>query len=76
MSNLKKLQIFKGVVPEDCQSLSKLIGIKVFVNEFAAYSELGKAISFRDEIIALNLFDSYKNGSIPLPEDIYMIWNV
>lgn len=65
-----------GIIPEDCKSVSKLIGMKVFVNEFVAYAELGKTIQFRDDIIRTGLFDAYKNGSIALPNDVYMIWNV
>ena len=65
-----------GIIPEDCRSVSKLIGIKIFVNEFVAYAELGKTIQFRDDIIKTGLFDAYKNGTLPLPNDIYMIWNV
>lgn len=66
----------KGVNVEDCKSVSKLIGIKIFINEFIAYSELGKIISFRDDLQSKNLFESYRNGSIELPADLQMIWNV
>ncbi|RNA39672.1 solute carrier family 28 member 3-like [Brachionus plicatilis] len=63
-----------GVSLTDAKSVSKLIGIKMFVNEFAAFDELGKAIRFRDSIIASGEFDAYKNGTYPLPNDIYMVW--
>ena len=66
----------KGVNVEDCKTVSKLIGIKIFINEFIAYSELGKIISFRDDLQSKNLFESYRNGSIELPADLQMIWNV
>lgn len=47
----------------------------MFVNEFVAYAELGKAINFRNEMIVKNLFDSYHNGSVALPSND-IIWNV
>jgi hypothetical protein len=47
----------------------------MFINEFVAYAELGKAINFRNEIIEKNLFDSYRNGTISLPSN-GIIWNV
>ncbi|CAF0726574.1 unnamed protein product [Brachionus calyciflorus] len=63
-----------GVSINDVQTVSKLIGIKMFVNEFAAFFELGKAIKFRDSIIENGLYNAYKNGSLPLPNDLYMVW--
>lgn len=68
--------ILMGIEPEDCGSVSKLIGMKVFINEFVAYSELGKAIQFRDNITQLNLFEAYHNGTLATPKDIFIIWNV
>ena len=65
-----------GVEVEDCKAVSRFIGTKVFVNEFVAYSELGKSMSFRNEIISNGLYDAYHNGSIPLPNGFSMIWNV
>ena len=57
--------------------VSGLIGTKIMVNEFVAYAELGKMTSFRNKIIEMNLFESYHNGSIPLPSEIgSMIWDV
>ena len=35
-----------GVAVEDCRAVSRLIGTKIFVNEFVAYTELGKTIMF------------------------------
>lgn len=70
------LAFLMGIDPEDCQNVSKLIGTKIFVNEFVAYAELGKTIRFRDDIIKANLFDAYYNGNLPLPDGLYMIWNV
>ena len=37
---------------------------------------IGSIITFRDEIIANGTFPLYKNGTLPLPKDISMIWNV
>ena len=67
---------FKGVNIEDCKTVANLIGIKVFVNEFIAYSELGKIINLRNNITNYNMFDSYRNGTLKLPNDALMIWNV
>lgn len=61
---------------QDCKSVSKLIGTKIFVNEFVAYSELGKTIQFRKNITDSNLFNLYQNGNYSVPSDITMIWNV
>ncbi len=68
--------IFKGVESEDCGSVAKLVGFKVFVNEFVAYTKLGATINFRDGIIANHTYPLYRNGTLPLPADIQMIWNV
>jgi nucleoside permease NupC len=64
----------KGVESEDCASVSKLIGIKVFVNEFVAYSELGNVIKFRQNITMQNTFELYRNNTLQAPKG--MIWNV
>ena len=65
-----------GVDIEDCKSVSKLIGMKIFVNEFVAYSELGKAIKFRESLISNGLFEAYHNGSLLIPKNTPIIWNV
>ena len=66
-----------GVEYEDCLSVAKLVGYKVFVNEFVAYKKLGNVINLRQSIIANNTLFDYKNGSKFLPQDMsYMIWNV
>jgi nucleoside permease NupC len=49
-----------GVSGEDCRSVAKLVGFKVFVNEFVAYTKLGAVIDFRDQIIANGTFPLYK----------------
>lgn len=67
----------KGVEIEDCQSVAKLVGYKVFVNEFVAYTKLGHVIEFRKNIIANQTLMEYRNGTRLLPNDMpYMIWNV
>ncbi len=69
--------LFKGVELEDCKVVSKLIGIKIFVNEFVAYSKLGKMIEFRKNITDSGLYELYKNGTYSLPDDVEsMVWNV
>ena len=65
-----------GVDIDDCRVVSKLIGQKIFVNEFVAYSRLGKSISFKESITNNGTFELYKNGTYPVPSDIYPIWNV
>ena len=65
-----------GTAAEDCSTLAKLIGIKVFVNEFVAYSYLGDTIKFRSDIITNSTYDFYRNGTLPIPDNIFMIWNV
>lgn len=50
--------------------------MKIFINEFVAYVELGKAIKFRENITQSNMFEAYYNGSIASPKDIFVIWNV
>jgi nucleoside permease NupC len=66
-----------GVEYEDCLSVAKLVGYKVFVNEFVAYKKLGNVINLRQSIIANNTLFDYKNGTKFLPQDMsYMIWNV
>jgi nucleoside permease NupC len=68
--------INKGVNVDDCQAVSKLIGYKIFLNEFVAYQKLGNIIDFRNKIIANNTIIFYKNGTLPLPNSLDMIWNV
>ena len=70
------LAFLMGIASEDCKNVSTLIGTKIFVNEFVAYAELGKTIRFREEIIDQGLFDLYYNGTLALPSNLYMIWNV
>jgi hypothetical protein len=48
----------------------------MFVNEFSAYSELGKSIKFKNQMIADGTFESYKNGTLTVPSGLYPIWNV
>lgn len=69
-----KIIFLKGVSPIDVKNVSKLIGIKMFVNEFAAFGELGKAIQFRTNITESGLLENYKNGSLPIPNGIFMVW--
>ena len=61
-----------GIPLKDCLSVGKLLGIKVFINEYVAYYELGKVLDFRDEI------GHGVNGSsgLRIPEGVAMIWEV
>ena len=61
---------------EDCRSVAKLVGTKVFVNELVAFSKLGKTTKFRDAIIANGTYELFKNGTLQIQNDITMIWNV
>jgi pyrimidine nucleoside transport protein len=54
--------------------VAKLIGIKVLVNEFVAFAELGKIIDLRKNLTESNTFDLYRNGTLSLG-DKAMIWN-
>ena len=65
-----------GVYVDDCQEVSKLIGYKVFVNEFFAYDKLGKIIKYRQSLIDTNVFELYRNGTYLIPSNQSMIWNV
>jgi hypothetical protein len=48
----------------------------MFVNEFVAYAELGKVIKFRNNATEFGTFELYRNGTLPIPNEIFMIWNV
>jgi pyrimidine nucleoside transport protein len=65
-----------GVPIDDCLSVSKLLGLKTFINEFVAYKDLGDVINFRNEIFKNGTQELYKNGSMPIPNNIAMIWQV
>lgn len=65
-----------GVKPEDCQSVGKLVGYKIFLNEFVAYQKLGDIIKYREGLILDNTYDLYRNGTLTLPVNKQMIWNV
>lgn len=65
-----------GVSGEDSLNVAKLVGYKVFVNEFVAYTKLGAVVDFRNGIIANGTFPLYRNGTYPLPHNITnMIWD-
>lgn len=68
------IYFYQGVSSSDVKNVSKMIGIKMFVNEFAAFEELGKAIRFRESIKLNGTFDLYKNGTLSVPNEIYMVW--
>lgn len=66
----------KGVNIEDCRIISRLIGTKIFINEFVAFAELGIIIRLKEEIVANNTFELYRNGTLLLEAGKSMIWNV
>ncbi|CAF3604560.1 unnamed protein product [Rotaria socialis] len=63
-----------GIPFRDCLLSSKLIGIKISLNEFIAYQELGKIRKLRNELILNNTFPLYLNGTLKLPSDTPMLW--
>ncbi|CAF0789122.1 unnamed protein product [Adineta ricciae] len=66
--------IIIGIPISDCLLASKLIGIKVSLNEFIAYQELGRIRQLRTELILNNTFPLYLNGTLQLPNDVQMLW--
>ncbi|CAF2016171.1 unnamed protein product [Rotaria magnacalcarata] len=64
-----------GIPFRDCLLASKLIGIKVSLNEFIAYEELGKIRRLRDELIMNQTFSEYLSGNIPLQAGTQMLWD-
>ncbi|CAF2540475.1 unnamed protein product [Rotaria sp. Silwood2] len=64
-----------GIPLCDCLLSSKLIGIKISLNEFIAYQELGKIRQLRNELILNNTFPLYLNGTLTLPNDVPMLWD-
>ena len=64
------LSFLMGVDWEDCEKVSRLIGIKTILNEFIAYRELGQLISMgeispRSQVIATYALCGFANpGSI------------
>jgi len=42
-----------GAEAEDCRKVAELIGVKIFINEFVAYTELSRIIENKD------IFDEY-----------------
>jgi nucleoside permease NupC len=65
-----------GVEREDSFTVARLLAIKVFINEFVGYQELGTAINFREEITRNGTFELYHNGTYKIPFDGPMIWHV
>lgn len=61
---------------QDCKAVSKLIGIKIFVTEFLAYSQMGKMVNVRDQLIKNGLLESYLNGTYILPSGSDIIIHV
>jgi hypothetical protein len=49
---------------------------KFYLKLYSNYKELGDTISFRNYIQDSNLTASYKNGSLEVPRNVSVIWNV
>jgi hypothetical protein len=43
---------------------------------FKAFTKLGTVITFRDGIIANGTYELYRNGTLHVPSDYPMLWNV
>ena len=43
---------------------------------YKAYTKLGAVVDFRNGIIQNGTEPLYRNGTLPLPHDLPMIWNV
>lgn len=67
--------LLMGVKPEDCLSIGKLVGYKIFLNEFVAYQKLGEIITLRDSLVANGTFDLYHNGTMKLAANKSIVWN-
>ena len=55
-----------GVDVSDCRKVAELIGFKTFINEFVAYTELGKLIDNRKALDAYTGNWTWVNGDILL----------
>jgi hypothetical protein len=66
-----------GTPLRDCLSVGKLLGIKVFVNEYVAYYELGKVLDFRNAV-SINSTVSFEqyDPTLQIPDGVAMIWHV
>ncbi len=76
ITNIHWFFIIQGVDVKDCRIISRLIGTKIFINEFVAYAQLGDIINIRNGFIANNTFDLYRNGTMVLEKGTAMIWDV
>ncbi|CAF3658181.1 unnamed protein product [Rotaria sp. Silwood1] len=72
---LYPFSIIIGIPLRDCLLSSKLIGIKISLNEFIAYQQLSKILKLRNELISNNTFSLYLNGTLTLPNDTPMLWD-
>ncbi|CAF1154389.1 unnamed protein product, partial [Didymodactylos carnosus] len=67
--------VITGIPIRDCLVSSKLIGIKVALNEFIAYEKLGEIRKLRTAWISNGTYELYRNGTLPIPTDTLMLWN-
>lgn len=57
-----------GVDTADCHKVAELIGLKTFINEYVAFTELGKLIQNRQELESYTGTWEWINGDILLKE--------
>ena len=55
-----------GVAKEDCRQVAELIGVKTFINEFVAYTDLSVIIKNS------NIFENYNGTYEYIQDDIYL----
>ncbi|CAF1573027.1 unnamed protein product, partial [Didymodactylos carnosus] len=64
-----------GIPLHDCLVSSKLIGIKVALNEFIAYQKLGEIRILREAWISNGTYELYRNGTLTMPDNTVMLWD-
>ena len=55
-----------GVAYDDCRQVAELVGVKIFINEFVAYSDLGVLIDNSET------FNEYNGTWVKVNDDIYL----
>ena len=55
-----------GVAQDDCRQVAELIGVKTFINEFVAYTQLSVIIENS------KTFESYNGSYVYILDDIYL----
>ena len=65
-----------GVDVSNCRKVGELIGFKIFINEFVAYTELGKLIANRQVLDAYTGAWNWVNGDIVMESGRILIGGV